>query len=113
MHDAYRVDKGGKPTFDRVIRGLDELKRHEVEWNALTTIHAANGDHGRQVYTFLRDELGPRSSSTSRSSSGRPSRPCPLANEGWGHGMKGRPLYTQDGDLVTTGRPAQSSTAGS
>jgi uncharacterized protein len=21
MHDAYRVDKGGKPTFDRVMRG--------------------------------------------------------------------------------------------
>ncbi len=25
MHDAYRVDKGGKPTFDRVIAGLDVL----------------------------------------------------------------------------------------
>ena len=58
MHDAYRVDKGGKPTFDRVIRGLDALKRHGVEWNALTTVNAANGDHGREVYTFLRDELG-------------------------------------------------------
>ena len=58
MHDAYRVDKGGKPTFGRVMRGLDVLKRHEVDWNVLTTIHAVNGDHGRQVYTFLRDELG-------------------------------------------------------
>src|SRR5881397_2972925 len=58
MHDAYRVDKGGKPTFDRVLRGLDVLRRHEVDWNVLTTIHAVNGDHGRQVYTFLRDELG-------------------------------------------------------
>ena len=58
MHDAYRVDKGGKPTFARVMRGLDVLKRHGVEWNVLTTIHAVNGDHGREVYTFLRDELG-------------------------------------------------------
>ena len=58
MHDAFRVDKGGKPTFDRVIAGLDALKRHGVEWNALVTINAANGDHGRRVYTFLRDELG-------------------------------------------------------
>ncbi len=58
MHDAYRVDKGGKPTFDRVLRGLDVLRRHEVEWNALTTVNTANGDHGREVYTFLRDELG-------------------------------------------------------
>src|SRR6478609_840740 len=60
MHDAYRVDKGGKPTFDRVMRGLDALKRAGVEWNALTTVNAANGDHGREVYTFLRDELGAR-----------------------------------------------------
>ena len=58
LHDAYRVDKGGKPTYDRVIRGLDVLKRHDVDWNVLTTIHAANGEHGRAVYTFLRDELG-------------------------------------------------------
>jgi uncharacterized protein len=58
MHDAYRVDKGGKPTFDRVLRGLDVLRRHQVEWNALTTVNTANGDHGREVYTFLRDELG-------------------------------------------------------
>ncbi len=57
LHDAYRVDKGGKPTYDRVIRGLDVLRRHNVDWNVLTTIHAANGDHGRRVYTFLRDEL--------------------------------------------------------
>ena len=27
IHDAYRVDKGGKPTFDRVMRGLDVLRR--------------------------------------------------------------------------------------
>ena len=58
MHDAFRVDKGGKPTFDRVIRGLESLKRHDVDWNALTTVNAANGDHGREVYRFLRDELG-------------------------------------------------------
>ena len=31
-----------------------------VEWNALTTVHAANGDHGREVYRFLRDECGAR-----------------------------------------------------
>jgi uncharacterized protein len=60
MHDAYRVDKGGKPTFDRVLRGLDVLKRHDVDWNVLVTVNAANADHGRRVYTFLRDDLGAR-----------------------------------------------------
>ena len=33
MHDAYRVDKGGKPTSARVPRGLEVLKRHGVDWN--------------------------------------------------------------------------------
>src|SRR3954452_10086075 len=58
MHDIYRVDKGGKPTFDRVLRGLDVLKRHDVDWNVLTTVNAANGDHGATVYRYLRDDLG-------------------------------------------------------
>lgn len=58
LHDAYRVDKGGKPTFDRVMAGLAALRRHGVAWNALTTVHSANADHGLEVYRFLRDELG-------------------------------------------------------
>ena len=58
LHDRYRVDKGGKPTFDRVMAGIDALRRHDVDWNALVTVNAANGDHGRRVYTFLRDEVG-------------------------------------------------------
>ncbi|HEY5187121.1 MAG TPA: anaerobic sulfatase maturase [Actinomycetes bacterium] len=58
VHDTYRVDKGGKPTFDRVIRGLDRLKAHRVRWNVLTTAHRANEDRGLEVYRFLRDDLG-------------------------------------------------------
>ena len=58
LHDAYRVDKGGKPTFDRVLRGLDRLKAHGVRWNVLTTVHHANEEHGLEVYRFLRVELG-------------------------------------------------------
>ena len=60
MHDAYRVDKGGAPTFDRVRRGLDRLQAHGVEYNTLTTLHRANADHPAEVYRFLRDECGAR-----------------------------------------------------
>ena len=101
MHDTYRVDKGGKPTFDRVIRGLDVLKRHGVDWNVLTTIHAANGDHGRQVYTFLRDELGATFIQFIPIIERATEQTLPIADAGWGHGVKGRPLYIQDGNLVT------------
>jgi len=58
FHDAFRVDKGGKGSFDRVMAGLDLLKRHQVEFNVLTTVHAANGSSPLQVYRFLRDEVG-------------------------------------------------------
>ena len=58
MHDAYRVDKGGQPTFDRVMRGLSFLQKHGVEYNTLTTLHHANADHPAEVYRFLRDECG-------------------------------------------------------
>jgi len=58
LHDAYRVDKGGRPTFDRVMAGLALLKKHRVEFNILTTVHAANVEHGVEVYRCLRDEIG-------------------------------------------------------
>ncbi len=59
-HDVFRKDKQGRPTFDRVIQGLDYLKKHEVEFNALVTIHKANADNPLDVYRFLRDDLGIR-----------------------------------------------------
>ena len=101
MHDAYRVDKGGKPTFDRVLRGLGVLQRHGVEWNALTTINAANGDHGREVYTFLRDELGARYIQLIPIVERVTAEQLPLAESGWGRRSGERPLYRQEGDLVT------------
>ncbi len=54
LHDAYRVDKGGQPTFDRVLRGIEALKRRNVEFNTLTTVHRANADHPLEVYRFLK-----------------------------------------------------------
>jgi uncharacterized protein len=59
-HDAYRVDKGGQPTFDRAMAGLALLQEHAVEFNILATVHAANADRPLEVYRFLRDEVGAR-----------------------------------------------------
>ncbi len=57
MHDRYRVDKGQNPTFDRVMAGLDVLKKHEVEFNTLTVLQRHNADHPGEVYDFL-TEIG-------------------------------------------------------
>ncbi|MGC9520739.1 MAG: anaerobic sulfatase maturase [Anaerolineae bacterium] len=58
MHDAYRVDKAGKPTWDKVMRGLRILQDQGVEYNILCTVHAANAAHPVEVYRFFRDEVG-------------------------------------------------------
>ncbi|MEK7767023.1 MAG: anaerobic sulfatase maturase [bacterium] len=53
--DLYRVDKGGKPTFDSVMRGLVVLKRHGVEFNTLTVVHRENAKRPLAVYRFLKE----------------------------------------------------------
>jgi len=58
LHDRFRVDGGGAPSFDRTMRGVRLLQKHRVEMNALVTINAANADHPQRVYRFLRDEVG-------------------------------------------------------
>ena len=55
LHDTYRLDKGGQPTFDRVMRGIETLKRNGVEFNTLTTVHRANADHPLAIYRFLKE----------------------------------------------------------
>lgn len=57
-HDFYRRDKGGAPTFDRVLRGIRLLKKHHVDFNILTCVSAANVEQPLEVYHILRDEIG-------------------------------------------------------
>ena len=54
LHDRYRVDKGGQPTFRRVLRGLEYLKTHGVEFNTLTVVQRHNSRHPLEVYRFLK-----------------------------------------------------------
>ncbi len=54
LHDRYRLDRSGRSTFDRVMNGLDLLRSHEVEFNALTVIHRHNSRRPLEVYQFLK-----------------------------------------------------------
>ena len=78
LHDFYRVDKGGAPTFDRVMRGLGVLKKHQVEFNALTVVNRQNSQHPLRVYRFLKG-IGADSCSSSPSWSGWPRPRTPMA----------------------------------
>jgi len=54
IHDAYRVDKGGQPTHARVLRGLDVLKRHKVEFNTLTVVNRKTAYEPLAIYRHLK-----------------------------------------------------------
>jgi uncharacterized protein len=102
IHNTYRLNKGGKGTFDQVMRGWEVLKKHEVDFNILCTVHAANADHPVEVYRFFRDELGANFVQFIPIIERTTPDTAPLANEGWGKTDTGeRPLYTQDGHIVT------------
>lgn len=102
LHDTYRVDRRGKGTFDLVMKGWQALRRHEVEFNILCTVNAANQTHGRTVYRFFRDELGARWVQFIPIIERATEQTIVIANKGWSEqaGRK-RLLYTQTGTLVT------------
>lgn len=54
IHDAYRHDRGGHPTFDRVMRALEMMAINGVEYNTLSTINNCCAGRGREVYQFMR-----------------------------------------------------------
>ncbi|CUS06130.1 Anaerobic sulfatase-maturating enzyme [Candidatus Promineifilum breve] len=103
FHDHYRYDKGGGPTFDRVMRGLDVLKRHKVEWNVLCTLHRHNADRPLEIYRFFRDELGAQFMQfipiVERLTAEQAAATANLA-EPW-RSWRDRPLYVLAGDVVT------------
>jgi serine-type anaerobic sulfatase-maturating enzyme len=102
MHDAYRVDKGGQGTFDQVMRGWENLRQHEVDFNILCTLHAANADHPLEVYHFFRDELQAQFIQFIPIIERATLETLPVANQGWSERSGGeRPLYTQTGGLLT------------
>lgn len=58
LHDAMRVDRKGRPTFDSVMRGAGLLRKYGVQFNTLTVVNRLNARRPIDVYRFLRNELG-------------------------------------------------------
>ena len=55
IHDRYRRDRGGAPTFEKVMRGLGILREDGVDFNTLTTVNRASEGRGTEVYRFLKE----------------------------------------------------------
>jgi uncharacterized protein len=109
IHDRYRVDKRGLGSFDRVMAGFEHLKAADVDVNVnvLCTVHAANQDHGLDLYRFFRDEMGVKFIQFIPIVERTTETMLPIANIGWKTGDKAkekRPLYVLEGNLVTDRR---------
>lgn len=49
FHDAMRPD-----SFDRVLRGIELLNKHGVEWNAMAVVNSMNVDYPIEFYRFFK-----------------------------------------------------------
>ena len=58
VHDKYRVYVDGRGAHAAVMKGLEALKRNHVEHNILTLVSQSNVRMPRDIYHYLRDELG-------------------------------------------------------
>ncbi len=54
LHDHYRVDKQGRPTWERVMEGIRRLQKHGVEFNTLSVVNRKTANHPLDVYRFLK-----------------------------------------------------------
>jgi len=53
IHDRYRLNSAGKPSHASVLRGLEILKKHQVEFNILVLVSQANIKEAKAVYRYL------------------------------------------------------------
>ena len=58
LHDAYRKDKAGLGSFDRVFRAASLLRKHKVNFATLSCVNRVTAKHPLEVYRFLRDKVG-------------------------------------------------------
>lgn len=55
FHDEYRRNNIGAPSFHKVMRGINLLKKHGVEWNALAVVNDFNADYPLDFYHFFKE----------------------------------------------------------
>ncbi|WP_026971298.1 anaerobic sulfatase maturase [Aliagarivorans marinus] len=53
LHDFYRLNKGEKATYRRVMDAIERLKLHGVRFSTLTIVHAENAKFPKRMYDFL------------------------------------------------------------
>ena len=55
FHDEYRRNRQGRPSFVKVMQGINLLKKHNVEWNAMAVVNDYNADYPLEFYHFFKE----------------------------------------------------------
>lgn len=54
IHDAYRVNKAGRPSYEKVMGAISLMKQYGVEYNTLSVVTNLSEGRGAEVYRFLK-----------------------------------------------------------
>lgn len=55
IHDHYRCNVGGTGTYDRVMRSIEILKNHQVDFNILTVVTGNSAKKAKRLYEFYKE----------------------------------------------------------
>jgi uncharacterized protein len=55
LHDYYRKTRGGMPSHAAVLKGIDRLKRHGVEYNVLALVNDRTVKQPRSIYGYFKN----------------------------------------------------------
>jgi uncharacterized protein len=55
FHDEYRRDKRGLPSFFKVMKGIELLKKHGVDYNAMAVVNDYNSEYPLEFYRFFKE----------------------------------------------------------
>ncbi|MDD4515605.1 anaerobic sulfatase-maturation protein [Massilibacteroides sp.] len=55
FHDEYRRNKQGLPSFYKVMKGIELLKKHQVEYNGMAVVNDYNADYPLDFYNFFKE----------------------------------------------------------
>jgi uncharacterized protein len=54
IHDRYRFNRAGHPTWRKVIDAVERMQKHGAEFNILCVLSQANVEQPRELYRFFR-----------------------------------------------------------
>lgn len=54
VHDRYRFNRAGHPTWRKVVDAIERMQKHRAEFNILCVLSQANVEHARELYRFFR-----------------------------------------------------------